>query len=78
MQHAHAHAHLLQADQLDGRGCDAERSSERVREVDASEVLRRGVRDGRSGRRLMTGAENPPPSNFRRLVLGCIEAKFCK
>ena len=26
----------------------------------------------------MTGAENPPPSNFRRLVLGCIEAKFCK
>ena len=26
----------------------------------------------------MTGAENPPPSNFRGLVLGCIEAKFCK
>ena len=26
----------------------------------------------------MTAAENPPPSNFRRLVLGCIEAKFCK
>ena len=23
--------------------------------------------------RQMTGAENPPPSNFRRLVLGCIE-----
>ena len=22
----------------------------------------------------MTGAENPPPSNFRRLVIGCIEA----
>ena len=26
----------------------------------------------------MTGAENPSPSNFRRLVMGCIEAKFCK
>ena len=26
----------------------------------------------------MTGAENPPPSNFRKLVIGCIEAKFCE
>ena len=39
-----------------------------------------GRRDGAGGARRpkMTGAENPPPSNFRRLVLGCIEAKFCK
>jgi len=28
--------------------------------------------------REMTGAENSPHSNFRRLVLGCIEAKFGK
>ena len=25
----------------------------------------------------MTGAENPPPSNFRRLVIGCIGTNFC-
>ena len=25
----------------------------------------------------MTDAENPPPSNFRRPVLGCIETDFC-
>ena len=31
-----------------------------------------------SSTRKMTGAENPPPSNFRKLVLGCIEAKICK
>ena len=32
----------------------------------------------RNRQRRMTGAENPSPSNFRRLVLGCIEAKICK
>ena len=26
----------------------------------------------------MTGAENPPPSNFRRLVIGCIEAALAE
>jgi hypothetical protein len=30
-----------------------------------------------SGKRKMTDAENPPPSNFRRPVLGCIETDFC-
>jgi hypothetical protein len=38
------------------------------------------IEEGERGihRKKMTGAENPPPSNFKRLVLGCIEAKFCK
>ena len=41
--------------------------------IDESKYLTRRVRE-------MTGAQNPHPSNFRKLVLGCIEAKFkfCK
>ena len=58
---------------------------QRVKRSARYRVVQYGYQDRSStrGSRLrrpiqMTGAENPPPSNFRRLVLGCIEAKFCK